>query len=87
MEQAFQLGVELIKIGAQGGDLGDLGHGRGGILPQNGFQPFQGSQPCVKDRPKGCAFGPRCAQFTPECEEDIPERLVRCGTVRCLYAK
>lgn len=56
-------------------------------LPQNGFQPFQGSQPCVKDRPKGCAFGPRCAQFTPECEEDIPERLVRCGTVRCLYAK
>ncbi len=50
MEQAFQLGVELIKIWAQGGDLGDLGHGRGGILPQNGFQQLV--QMAVIERPQ-----------------------------------
>ncbi len=38
MEQAFQFSVKLIKIGAKGGDLADLGHGRWRILPQNGFQ-------------------------------------------------
>ncbi|NLV17797.1 MAG: ABC transporter ATP-binding protein [Syntrophomonadaceae bacterium] len=56
-------------------------------LPQNGFHPFPGNQPYVKDMPKGCPFGPRCHQFTPECEEDIPEHIIRCGTVRCIHAE
>ncbi|WP_371366879.1 Peptide transport system ATP-binding protein SapD [Sporomusa rhizae] len=56
-------------------------------LPQNGFQPFPGNQPYVKDMPKGCSFGPRCLQFTPECEGDIPEQVIRCGTVRCIHAE
>lgn len=56
-------------------------------LPQNGFQPFPGNQPYVKDMPKGCPFGPRCPQFTPECEEDVPEQVLRCGTVRCIHAE
>ena len=56
-------------------------------LPQNGFQPFPGNQPYVKDMPKGCPFGPRCPQFTSACEGDIPEQVIRCGTVRCIHAK
>lgn len=56
-------------------------------LPQNGFHPFPGNQPYVKDMPKGCSFGPRCPQFTRECEGDIQEQLVRCGTVRCIHAE
>ncbi len=38
MEQPFQLGMELIKVGAQGRYLGDLGHGGGCILTQHSFQ-------------------------------------------------
>ena len=53
-------------------------------LPRNGFATIPGSQPYVKELPKGCVFGPRCPQFTPECQQDIPERVVRCGTVRCI---
>lgn len=56
-------------------------------LPQNGFQPFPGNQPYVKAMPEGCPFGPRCSQFTPECVGEIPQRLLRCGTVRCIHAK
>lgn len=56
-------------------------------LPQNGFQPFPGNQPYVKDMPQGCSFGPRCPQFTQECEGDIPEQVIRCGTVRCIHAE
>lgn len=57
-------------------------------LPQNGFHPFPGNQPYVKDMPKGCPFGPRCSQLTPECEEeDIQEQTIRFGTVRCIHAQ
>ena len=56
-------------------------------LPQNGFQAFPGNQPYAKDMPRGCPFGPRCPRFTPECEEDIPEQVLRCGTVRCIHAE
>ncbi|NLP42327.1 MAG: ABC transporter ATP-binding protein [Veillonellaceae bacterium] len=56
-------------------------------LPQNGFHPFPGNQPYVTDMPKGCPFGPRCSQFTPECEGDIKEQTIRCGTVRCIHAE
>ena len=55
-------------------------------LPKNGFQAIPGNQPYVKELPKGCPFGPRCPQFTPECEGDIPEQRIRCGTVRCIHA-
>lgn len=53
-------------------------------MPQNGFQIIEGSQPYVKSLPKGCVFGPRCPQFSQECEGEIPEKIVRCGTVRCI---
>lgn len=53
-------------------------------LPQNGFQPLPGVQPYVKDMPKGCPFGPRCADYSPECQGEIPIRRVGCGTVRCV---
>ncbi|GBG55897.1 peptide ABC transporter ATP-binding protein [Sporomusaceae bacterium FL31] len=55
-------------------------------LPQNGFQPFPGNQPYVKDMPSGCPFGPRCPQLTPECKGDIQEQTIRFGTVRCIHA-
>ncbi len=53
-------------------------------MPQNGFQAIPGTQPYVKDMPKGCVFGPRCPKFTKECLGDIPMRTVRQGTVRCI---
>lgn len=53
-------------------------------MPQNGFRVIEGSQPYVKNLPKGCVFGPRCPRFSAECEGEIPEKIVRCGTVRCI---
>lgn len=53
-------------------------------LPQNGFQPLPGVQPYVKDMPKGCPFGPRCVDYSRECQGEIPIRRVGCGTVRCI---
>lgn len=53
-------------------------------MPRNGFAPIPGNQPYVKDLPRGCVFGPRCPWYSRECEGDIPERVVRCGTVRCV---
>lgn len=52
-------------------------------LPQNGFQPFPGNQPYVKDMPKGCPFGPRCSMYSEECQGELPMKIVRCGQVRC----
>lgn len=56
-------------------------------LPQNGFQTLPGSQPYVKDMPKGCPFGPRCRHYTEECNGDIPVRSIRGGFVRCCKEK
>ncbi len=56
-------------------------------LPQNGFHSIPGNQPNVKNMPEGCSFGPRCPHFTHECRGDIPERMLRCGTVRCIKAE
>lgn len=56
-------------------------------MPGNGFQYIEGSQPYVKDLPKGCVFGPRCPWFSKECEGEIPEKIIRCGTVRCIKAE
>lgn len=53
-------------------------------LPRNGFRTIPGSQPYVKDLPQGCVFGPRCELFSEKCTGEIPERLIRCGTVRCV---
>ncbi len=57
-------------------------------LPQNGFYPFPGNQPYVKDMPDGCPFAPRCPQLTAECEDGaIREQTIRFGTVRCIHAE
>lgn len=56
-------------------------------MPRNGFHPIDGVQPYVKDLPKGCVFGPRCPDFSQECEGEIPERVIRCGTVRCIKCR
>lgn len=53
-------------------------------MPQNGFQPFPGVQPYVKNMPDGCPFGPRCEKYSAECSGDIPMKRVGCGTVRCV---
>lgn len=56
-------------------------------MPRNGFHPIDGVQPYVKDLPKGCVFGPRCPDFSQECEGEIPERVIQCGTVRCIKCR
>lgn len=56
-------------------------------LPQNGFQFIGGTQPYVKELPKGCPFGPRCEYFCEACEREIPYREVRGGKVRCISAE
>lgn len=56
-------------------------------LPQHGFQFIEGTQPYVKDMPKGCPFSPRCEMCTQECKGEIPYRQLRGGHVRCLYAE
>ena len=56
-------------------------------LPQNGFQALPGAQPYVKDMPEGCPFAPRCDQADEECKGEIPVRILRCGTVRCVKVK
>lgn len=56
-------------------------------LPQNGFQALPGNQPYVKAMPEGCPFAPRCEWFTPECQGEIPVKIVRCGTCRCIHGE
>lgn len=57
-------------------------------LPQHGFAPIPGHQPYTGEMPKGCPFGPRCGQRTPDCDGDeIPLREVRGGAVRCIHAE
>ncbi|MCI8400633.1 MAG: ABC transporter ATP-binding protein [Lachnospiraceae bacterium] len=55
-------------------------------LPQNEFQPIEGSQPDAGELPKGCLFAPRCPFRTAKCvAETPPVRQVRGGEVRCCY--
>lgn len=56
-------------------------------LPQHGFQAIEGTQPYVKELPKGCAFAPRCELCSGECEMEIPYRKLRGGCVRCVHAE
>lgn len=53
-------------------------------MPGNGFQSIPGTQPYVKDMPKGCPFGPRCEQYDESCTGEIPMQVLNCGTVRCV---
>ncbi|MBQ1251905.1 MAG: ABC transporter ATP-binding protein, partial [Firmicutes bacterium] len=55
-------------------------------MPQNGFKALSGAQPYVKDKPEGCPFAPRCEMASDECRGDIPMKVVRGGTVRCIKA-
>jgi len=55
-------------------------------LPQNGFEPSPGTQPYAKEKVNGCPFGPRCDDFSKECEGNVPMRTIRNGTVRCAKA-
>ena len=56
-------------------------------LPQNGFQFITGTQPYVKDMPKGCPFAPRCERCREDCKGEIPYREIRGGKVRCLHTE
>lgn len=55
-------------------------------IPQNGFQPIEGSQPYAGDLPKGCLFAPRCPQRTKACEQRPSMRTLRGGEVCCIHA-
>jgi peptide/nickel transport system ATP-binding protein len=56
-------------------------------LPQNGFMPIPGSQPCRTRLPEGCLFSSMCPEKTRECDESRPPmRDLRSGTVRCIHA-
>lgn len=55
-------------------------------LPQNGFHSIKGTQPYVKDMPKGCPFAPRCDRYTKECDQKIAYQSLRGGKVRCIHA-
>lgn len=55
-------------------------------MPQNGFQPIEGSQPYAENLPKGCLFAPRCPQRTKTCEQRPLMRPLRGGEVSCNHA-
>ncbi len=55
-------------------------------MPQNGFQPVEGSQPYAGNLPKGCLFAPRCPQRTKDCEQRPSMRPLRGGEVSCIHA-
>ena len=56
-------------------------------LPQNGFHPIDGFQPCAGDLPKGCLFAPRCPFATAQCHSKTPPTCeIRNGEVRCFHA-
>ncbi len=55
-------------------------------LPQNGFRPFPGIQPFQQNLPSGCAFQEHCPLCSSDCSNEIPLRVLRCGTVRCIHA-
>lgn len=56
-------------------------------LPQNGFQPIEGTQPYAGTLPDGCLFAPRCRIKSNNCEKKKPPmKKLRGGMVRCLHA-
>jgi peptide/nickel transport system ATP-binding protein len=60
-------------------------------IPQNGFTPISGGQPAAtftdaEKRNAGCAFAPRCPEYSDVCNAAIPMRELRGGEVRCVNA-
>lgn len=55
-------------------------------MPEHGFYPAPGRQPFITELPKGCVYGPRCADFTEECRVQVPYRAFHGGMVRCFKA-
>ncbi|WP_099469021.1 oligopeptide/dipeptide ABC transporter ATP-binding protein [Konateibacter massiliensis] len=55
-------------------------------MPQNGFQPMEGSQPYAGELPEGCLFAPRCSKRTTDCEQSPSMRPLRGGEVCCIHA-
>jgi len=53
-------------------------------MPEHGFEAMPGTQPYVKEMPKGCRFAPRCPHQDNACEGEIPVRSVCGGSVRCI---
>ena len=54
-------------------------------LPQNGFTPIPGAQPCPGEFAAGCQFAPRCPRRRPECaQRPVPYAPFRGGMARCL---
>lgn len=55
-------------------------------LPQNGFEPIPGFQPCAGELPEGCPFAPRCPHRTERCGQELPPVTeLRGGEVRCYH--
>lgn len=55
-------------------------------LPQNSFQPIEGSQPYAGHLPEGCLFADRCPMASGECGRPVAMRDLRGGKVRCIHA-
>lgn len=55
-------------------------------IPQNGFQPIEGTQPYAENLPNGCLFAPRCPRRTNDCEHRPDMRSLRGGEVCCFHA-
>lgn len=58
-------------------------------LPENGFQPLEGTAPSPKDDMQGCKFAPRCKQCSERCLRERPKEYMAGDTmVRCfIYAE
>jgi peptide/nickel transport system ATP-binding protein len=55
-------------------------------IPQNGFTQIPGGQPSAEKRISGCAFAPRCTEYSGACNAVIPMRELRGGEVCCVNA-
>lgn len=56
-------------------------------MPQHGFEVHTGIQPYVKEMPDGCPYGPRCPKADETCKQEINNRSLRGGSVRCCKAE
>lgn len=55
-------------------------------MPQHGFQPLPGVQPCGEEVSDGCVFALRCPWNEEKCKQQMPYRELRKGRVRCWKA-
>lgn len=56
-------------------------------MPDHGFWAAPGTQPYLKDRPKGCPYSPRCEHREARCSGEVEYVGLRGGMVRCVKAK